>query len=242
METIEAEGGELNKPNEGISLYSGLALKKVLEENALMRFSATDSVRVSSRFAPSTILEREIRESSPPDILIAVRSTIERLVRDDILDQDSTAPFLKSGLGIAVSQGATHPRVDSESEFVRTLLSGRVAYSRAGASGIAFQKLLDQLGIADRVNEHAVVLEQGFTAEAVRDGRADIAIQQLSELAAVPETEIVGPFPDALQSYVVLDIAVRKRPHPATKDFIAILRDEDSQTAYAAARMEYEEP
>jgi len=78
-----------------------------------------------------------------------------------------------------------------------------VAYSRLGASGILFAKLIERLGIASDVNARAVIIPQGFTAERVVTGEADLAVQQISELKQIGGIEIVGPIPYQLQTPAV---------------------------------------
>jgi molybdate transport system substrate-binding protein len=59
------------------------------------------------------------------------------------------------------------------------------------------------LGIASEINARATVVPQGFTAERLVSGEADLAVQQISELRQVAGAEIVGPIPLHLQSPAV---------------------------------------
>ena len=87
---------------------------------------------------------------------------------------------------------------------MRRLLGARaVAYSRLGASGILFAKLIEQLGIASDINARAVIIQQGFTAENLVTGEADLAVQQISELKQIGGIEVVGPIPHDLQTPAV---------------------------------------
>jgi molybdate transport system substrate-binding protein len=84
------------------------------------------------------------------------------------------------------------------------LLAARsVAYSRLGASGILFAQLIERLGIASEINARAVIIPQGFTAERLVTGEADLAVQQISELKQVGGIEVVGPIPYELQTPAV---------------------------------------
>jgi molybdate transport system substrate-binding protein len=78
-----------------------------------------------------------------------------------------------------------------------------VAYSRLGASGILFAKLIGRLGISSDINARAVIIPQGFTAEKLVTGEADLAVQQISELKQVAGIEVVGPIPYELQTPAV---------------------------------------
>jgi molybdate transport system substrate-binding protein len=84
------------------------------------------------------------------------------------------------------------------------LLGARaVAYSRIGASGILFARLIERLGIASGLNARAVIIPSGFTAEKLVSGEADLAVQQISELKQVAGVEVVGPIPHHLQTPAV---------------------------------------
>jgi molybdate transport system substrate-binding protein len=78
-----------------------------------------------------------------------------------------------------------------------------VAYSRIGASGILFAQLIERLGIASDINARAVIIPQGFTAERLVTGEADLAVQQISELKQVEGVEVSGPIPRQLQTPAV---------------------------------------
>ena len=78
-----------------------------------------------------------------------------------------------------------------------------MAYSRLGASGIFFAQLIERLGIAAEINARAVIIPQGFTAERLVTGEADLAVQQISELKQIAGIEIVGAIPRELQTPAV---------------------------------------
>ena len=78
-----------------------------------------------------------------------------------------------------------------------------MAYSRLGASGIFFAQLIERMGIAAEINARAKIIPQGFTAERLVSGEADLAVQQISELKLVEGIEVVGPIPRELQTPAV---------------------------------------
>jgi molybdate transport system substrate-binding protein len=89
------------------------------------------------------------------------------------------------------------------------LLSAKsIAYSRIGASGILFARMVEQLGIAEEVNAKATIIPSGLTAELVARGQAELAVQQVSELMVVPGVDIVGPLPAPLQSPAMFSAGV----------------------------------
>ncbi len=93
--------------------------------------------------------------------------------------------------------------------LVATLRAAKsVCYSRIGASGVFFARLIRRLGIEAEVDAKATIIPGGFTAQWVADGKAQLAVQQLSELMMVPGVEIVAPLPDGAQSASVFSGAV----------------------------------
>jgi molybdate transport system substrate-binding protein len=137
------------------------------------------------------------------------------------VDARSCVDLARSWVGIAVRAGAPHPDIATEAALRTALLGARaVAYSRLGASGILFAKLIEQLGIASDINARAVIIQQGFTAEKLVTGEADLAVQQISELKQIDGIEVVGPIPRDLQTPAVFSagrIVTTKKPDEADR-------------------------
>jgi molybdate transport system substrate-binding protein len=68
-----------------------------------------------------------------------------------------------------------------------------------GASGRYVPVLLERLGIAQQMKPRTVTREGGYIGGVVVTGEADIEIQQIVELLAVPGIDLVGPLPDEIQ-------------------------------------------
>jgi molybdate transport system substrate-binding protein len=145
-----------------------------------------------------------LRGGEGADVVILTREGLDELAREGRVVSDSCVDLARSYVGIAVKAGAAHPGIATEAALRATLLSARaVAYSRIGASGILFAQLIERLGIASEINARAVIIPQGFTAERLVTGEADLAIQQVSELKQVGGIEVVGPIPRELQTPAV---------------------------------------
>lgn len=69
-------------------------------------------------------------------------------------------------------------------------------------------EVLERLGIAGEVNARAKLGRGVPNGEAVVRGDADIAVQQVPELLAVPGVEIVGPLPGDLGNVTPWSAAV----------------------------------
>ncbi len=204
-----------------ITLWSALVVRGALD-TLLPRFSRASGLDVAASFDPTTVLVRRLASEPPPDVVVV---TSAALLESPLIDVTSIRELVGTGIGVGVAAGTPPPSVATVPDLVETLLGARsVAYSRSGQSGIFFAALLHRLGIAERVNARATVIEKGFTGEAVVDGRADIAIQQVSELRFVPGVAVAGPLPDEVQHYtdfgVALTTSARHPAAPALRDFL----------------------
>jgi molybdate transport system substrate-binding protein len=160
-------------------------------------------------YQPTALLMERVTRGARGDIAILTAAGIDALIAQGVLDGATRRDVAVSAVGIAVRAGAAHPDIATV-EAVRALLLSvpTLCYSRAGASGLHFARVIRQLGIADEVERKATIIASGFTAEAVADGRCEIAIQQVSELLVVPGIEVVGPLPDPIQETLTFSAAV----------------------------------
>jgi molybdate transport system substrate-binding protein len=184
-----------------VRLLSTLALKGALHSLA-GRYEAETGARIDADFAPTMGLLDRLRGGEAADVVILTREGLDGLKGSVVAE--SCVDLARSFVGLAVKAGADHPDISSEPALRVTLLGARsVAYSGLGASGIYFAQLIERMGIASEINARARIIPQGFTAERLVAGEADLAVQQISELKLVAGIEIVGPIPLHLQSPAV---------------------------------------
>lgn len=199
-------------------------------------FEAAYGIHVDADFAPTLALLKRLGDGEAADLVILTREGLDELIREGRVIADSAADLARSYVGIAVRAGHVHPDIGSEAALHKTLLAARsVAYSRLGASGVYFSQLIVRMGIAAEINAKATVVEQGFTAERLVTGEADLAVQQISELKQVDGIEVVGPVPYELQTPAVFsagrmasakhaDAADRLLRYLASPEVVPVLR------------------
>lgn len=221
-----------------ISIMSGIALRGAFEASVLPDATRRYGFKTQVRWGPTTVLMDDIKGGERADIAVLTDAAIHQLTQEGMVEAGNQVTVAKAVLGIAVRQGETLPDISTTQAFIDTLLAARsVAFSRGGASGIYFNGLIDRLGIGERIRERATVIPAGFTAEKLVDGAADIAVQQISELIVVPGVEIVGQFPQEVQSATTFRAAVfRDAPHKEeARQLVRALASEDARNAYRAA-------
>ena len=186
-----------------VRVLSTLGLKGAFSSLA-EQFQAASGVKIAADFAPTLNLLDRLKGGETADVLILTQEGLAGLVATESVVAESCVDLARSYVGIAVKAGSPHPDIATDAALRAALLGARsVAYSRLGASGVYFAKLIAQLGIEAEINARATIVPMGFTAERIASGEADLAIQQISELKQVEGIEIVGPIPLHLQTPAV---------------------------------------
>jgi molybdate transport system substrate-binding protein len=219
-----------------IRLLSTLALMGAVR-NLAGKYETLTGTRIDADFAPTLGLLDRLQKGETADVLILTQDGLAGLAATGSVVAESCIDLARSLVGLAVRAGVARPDIATEEALRATLLGARsVAYSRLGASGIFFAQLIAGMGIASEVNARASIVPQGFTAERLLSGEADLAVQQISELKQVAGTDIVGPIPLHLQDPAVFSagrLSASTRPEQsdrllkflASKEVVPALRD-----------------
>jgi molybdate transport system substrate-binding protein len=159
-----------------------------------------NSVRVEQAI-PADLLQR-IASGVGFDIAVANASTIGRLEMEGKVV--ATAPVAAVGISLAVRSDAPRPDIASVAAFKETMLRARsVSLPDPGAptsSGNYMLKVFARLGITAAMTPKLVIVRGGSAAEPVASGKAELALQQASELFDWEGVTVVGPIPAELQS------------------------------------------
>lgn len=210
-----------------LTIYSALALSAPFGTLVREWQQLQPDVSLAIRWHPSTIIEQEMQQGASADAIIATVETVDRLIDAGLATASSRIEVVDSPIGVAVLSGAAKPDISSREQLIASLLAARsVAWSEAGASGQWFSRLIKQLGIDADLRASGTVIPAGFTAGQLVNGRADLAVQQISELLMVQGIEIVGPLPPGTQQPISLSAAMLSgAAHPAEAEaFLAWLK------------------
>jgi molybdate transport system substrate-binding protein len=192
-------------PPVDIKILSSTAMKTVFEELA-PAFERLTGNRLAVTLGPSLRLEKELADGAAADMAIVSASGARDLVGAGRLVAGSVVEIAKSSIGVAVQRGAPKPDISTVEGFKRAMLAAKsIACSKpvgGGQSGVHLAKVFAQLGIAEAMQAKAKYGAGGAAGLAglvVLRGEADIGIQQMAELMAVPGIDVVGPLPADLQ-------------------------------------------
>ena len=186
-----------------IKLLATNALDAVLRE-LVPEFERASGHPVSVSYQSTNQILDLVRRGEAADLLIAGRAAIDELAKEGKVAANSSIDLAASGIGVCVKSGAPRPDIGTVEAFKRALLAAKsVAHTATGQSGSYFAGLVDRLGIGDQVRAKAKVSAGGIIGEFVARGEAELGIQQISEVLAVPGVDLVGPLPPEIQKVTV---------------------------------------
>ena len=200
------------------------------------QFEAATGHTVAVTYGLAAVLKTKFLEGAPADVLILTAPIVEDLAKQGKVVADSKKDVARSGVGIAVKAGAPKPDISTAEALKAAVLAAKsIGYSREGASGVAFARAMERLGIAEPVK--AKYKDTGTKAgEMVAAGEIDLAAAQIPELLAVPGVEVVGPLPAELQTVTIFSVGLAAGAHDpaAAKALIEFLAGPRAAPVYKA--------
>jgi molybdate transport system substrate-binding protein len=198
--------GERDLTEPAVKVLCTTAMKTVFDELAPELERATGR-RLDASFGPSARIEKRLADGETADVAVLTSAAAQDMLARGKLLPGSLVGIARSSLGVAVQKGAPKPDISSAEAFKRALLAAKaVAVSKpvgAGLSGAHMAKVFQALGIADAIAariQYGTGGVTGLVGLIIERGDADIGVQQIAELKAVPGIDYVGPLPDELQS------------------------------------------
>jgi molybdate transport system substrate-binding protein len=186
-----------------VNVVASTAMREVLEA-LVPQFERDSGHKVSVTFLSGALLPVKIKEGAQADVVVTTPATIDDLVTAGKVVANSRVDFVRSSGGVAVRAGAPKPGISTPDAFKAALLAAKtVGYSK-GPSGVHFMTVLEKLGITDEVKAKGVVPPLGQrVGTLIAEGKAEIGVQQITELLQIPGIDFVGPLPKELQANIV---------------------------------------
>jgi molybdate transport system substrate-binding protein len=167
------------------------------------QFEQATGNRVDLHFSVNADVIKKAEAGESFDVVVGNPPTIEKLIKSGKVVAGSRADIGRSGLGVAVRQGAAKPDIATVDAFKRMLLTAKsVAYPGKGASGIYFVSLLDRLAIKPEMQGKLKPMQAEDTVEVVARGEADMVVVVATRIVGVPGVDYVGPIPGELQTKI----------------------------------------
>lgn len=152
----------------------------------------------------AAVMKRRIEQDEPFDLAVLVDFQIDDLIKAGKLAGGTRVDLMRSGIGVAVQRGARKPDIGTVEALKRTLLDAKsITYLKEGASTIQIERLIDRWGMKEALAAKTIKAPNETVSEMVAEGKVEIGIIVIPNIMSVPGAEVVGPFPDEIQSWVV---------------------------------------
>jgi molybdate transport system substrate-binding protein len=201
MATATATAAEIN-------VIASTAMREVLEELGPM-FERATGHKVTVTFLSGAVLPVRLKEGARADLVVTTPETVDDLVKAGKVVPGSAREFVRSAAGVAVRAGARKPDVSTPEALKAALLAAKTIGYSQGPSGVHFVSVITKLGIAEEVKAKGVVPPLGTrVGTLIAEGKAEIGVQQITELLLIPGIDFVGPLPKELQATIVYATAM----------------------------------
>ena len=191
-------------------------------------------------------IRQKVTAGDPSDVIFVTDTVLEQLVATRNFVANTRVDIARTGIGVAVRQGAPLPDISTPEAFKQTVLAAKsLVYQNpaiGATSGIHFAGVLQRLGIADAVREKSVLWPGGYAAEALVKGQADLCVHQISEILPVKGVTLVGPLPRELQKITTYSgaLSTRAAEPEAGRAFIAFVARPSFKPKFTAAGLNYQ--
>ena len=193
-----------------LKLLSSMATRELLAE--LAKGCEHDlSEPLIAEAAGGIDVAKRVQAGEAVDIVVLASNVIDKLIAEDKLLRGTRVDLVKSGIGIAVRQGAARRDVASEDQVKDAVLAARSLCYSTGPSGTYLQQMFERWGILQTIQSRIVVPPPGIpVGTLVAKGECELGFQQMSELINLSGIEVLGPLPPAIQSMTVFSAGIAK--------------------------------
>jgi molybdate transport system substrate-binding protein len=162
----------------------------------LAQYTGRTGIAVDALYDTAQALVRRVAAGERADLALLGSAAIDEWVARGVLEAASVRPIAQSCIGVGVRAGTPLPDLSTPARFVAALRAAQsIAHTTEGASGVYFGALLAELGLADELRPKIRTRPGGLIGELLVAGAAQLGVQQMSELMAVPGVTLAGPLP-----------------------------------------------
>lgn len=181
---------------------------------ALVRSTASSAaITVDGSFGAVGAMKDKVIAGEPADIVILRRDQIDDLVARGLVSRETVTDLGVVPTSIAVRATDAAPNVVDEATLRDALLATDAIYIPdpvKSTAGIHFAKVLDKLGIHDKVESRIRAFPDGATAmHALAEAAGHpIGCTQATEIKATPGVKVVAPLPKGFDLVTIYSGAV----------------------------------
>lgn len=187
---------------------SSMATRQLLA-SLLADYAAQTGISVAMESVGGVDAAKRVQAGEAFDLVVLASDAIDKLTAAGHLIAASKTDLVRSGVSVAVAEGAALPDISSADAVRQSVLQAKSVSYSTGPSGVALMQMFQRWGIVEAMQGRLVQAPPGVpVASLVARGEVALGFQQLSELIGVPGICIVGPLPPEIQIETVFSAAV----------------------------------
>lgn len=151
---------------------------------------------------------RRVADGESFDVVVLAAQALRKLAAAGRVDPGSEVAVARSPVAVAVRRGCRHPVLATADDVRSATLAARAIGYSTGPSGDHVVALLRTFGIDGAGTPLLVQAAPGVpVGTLIARGDVDLGFQQLPELMNLPDVDVAGLLPDALQAVTVFAAA-----------------------------------
>lgn len=210
-----------------LTMISSMATRALLAE-LVARQQDGGGPAVESLAIGGVDAAKRVRAGEVWDVVALASNAIDALIAEGHLLAGSRVDLVRSGVAVAVREGAPRPDLRDEAALRSAVAAARSVGYSTGPSGVALAALFERWGLGEALKARIVTPPPGTAvATLVARGEVELGFQQLSEMLGVPGITIAGPLPAAVQITTLFSagIGARSSRPEAARALIASLAE-----------------
>jgi molybdate transport system substrate-binding protein len=218
----------------GLRVFVANGVKDLLQD---LRQEAEQATRLPLliQTGDAALLERSLENGAPFDVAILSDWAVDELVKSGKAIGTTRLTLARAAIGLCVRVGAAKPKIDTVDTFKEAMLKADsvavTAATNPGSARVALEQAFERLGIANVMKPKTILTPVNQATQWVADGRAQFAINYVSNILSAPGVDLVGAIPEELQRYIDFDVvsATTSRDWQAVRALLKFLGEPHDQ-------------
>jgi len=223
---------------------------KVLSAGAVKRgvaqvckdFERATGTRVTVEFSTAPEMRRRVAAGETADVFVVPPAVMDEFQQQGKIVADSRGFVGRSRMGVVVHAQASVPALGDTAAFKRALEDASAVVHNKASSGIYSAKLLEKLGLKEKLGSKIVVVDTGaaIMEYVAAQPPGAIGLAQISEVMVLIDkgcaVRLAAPLPDEIQNVTSYDAAATAASpsRDAARELAANLTSDAAKKIFAA--------
>ncbi|MEN9630902.1 MAG: hypothetical protein RJA10_4130 [Pseudomonadota bacterium] len=187
-----------------LRLISSMATRQLLADLSTAWHTLRPDIALDVESVGGVDAAKRVQAGEAFDAVVLAANAIDQLTAAGRIIPGTRADLVRSGVAVAVREGAPAIDIGSEDAVRHAVLNARSISYSTGPSGVHLQKVFERWGIAEQIAPRLVQAPPGVpVGSLVATGEVELGFQQLAELMNLRGITVLGPLPAAIQIITV---------------------------------------